>query len=67
MFGPTIYINRIRENLCKNTKILTVKSLVLSNLKYCIKVWGSTNATQLQKVQEVQNFAAKVELGGSQA
>ncbi len=64
MFGITTYINRVRENLCKDARTTAIQALVLSNINYCIKVWGSTNATHLQRVQRAQNFAAKVALGG---
>ena len=37
-----------------------MESLVLSLINYCCKIWGSTNKTQLNKVQKLQNFAARV-------
>ncbi|XP_042862817.1 uncharacterized protein LOC122247550 [Penaeus japonicus] len=40
-------------------------SLNLSYINYAITIWGATNDTQLQRVQKLQNFAAKVALGGA--
>ena len=28
-----------------------------------MRIWGSTNITQIERVQKIQNFAAKVALG----
>ena len=30
-----------------------------------MRIWGSTNITQIERVQKIQNFAAKVALGGA--
>ncbi|KAK7073296.1 hypothetical protein SK128_022737 [Halocaridina rubra] len=32
----------------------------MSLINYCLKVWGCTNKTQLQRIQKLQNFAARV-------
>ena len=42
-----------------------MQSLALSILNYCCKVWGTTTGEQLDRVQKVQNFAAKVAYGGA--
>ena len=34
-------------------------------INYGIKIYGTTNTTELLRVQKTQNFAAKVALGGS--
>lgn len=59
-----IFISRIKESLSKNAGTIAIQSLVLSRINYGIKTWGSTSATQRQRVQKMQNFAAKVTLGG---
>ncbi len=41
-----------------------VQSLVLGQINYCISIWSTTNNTLLQKVQKIQNFAARVSIGG---
>ena len=33
-------------------------------VNYCISIWGTTNTTLLQKVQKIQNFAARITIGG---
>ncbi len=63
-FGTLRYLNRIKDNLSPYARTIAINSLVLSSTNYGIKIWGSTNATRLQQVQNVQNFAAKVALGG---
>ncbi len=45
-------------------RIIVVQSLVLSVINYCIRIWGATNATVIQRAQRLQNFAARVLLGG---
>ncbi|KAK7084119.1 hypothetical protein SK128_004710 [Halocaridina rubra] len=35
----------------------------MSLINYCLKVWGCTNKTQLQRIQKLQNFAARVAVG----
>ncbi len=36
------------------------KKKKLSNIKYGITIWGTTNSTLINKVQKLQNFAIKV-------
>ncbi len=50
--GTLIYINRVRMNFDKETRKIVVQSLVLSQISYCISIWGTTNTTLLQKVQK---------------
>ncbi len=63
LYGTVMYINRIKDNLNKNTRIAVIQSLVLSVISYGIKVWGTTNVTQKQRVQKLQN--SKVASGGA--
>ena len=64
IMGTLIHINRISNNFNKATRVLIIQSLVLSLIRYCISVWGSTTQTLLQNIQKMQNFAAKVATGG---
>ena len=48
-----------------NTRIMLVQSLAISLLNYCLRVWGMTNKTQIERSQKLQNFAAKVAIGGA--
>ena len=63
--GKLMYINRIKDNFDKQSRITVIHSLFLSNIYYGLKVWGTANATNIQHAQKVQNFAAKVALGGT--
>lgn len=60
-----VFINRMKDNFDKPTRKIVVESLVLSLLNYGMSVWGATNITQVERVQKIQNFAAKVALGGA--
>ena len=61
--GTLIYLNRIKDTFETATRIIIVQSLALSLINYCSKVWGLTNATQIERVQKLQNFAARVAVG----
>ncbi len=60
-----MYINRIKHNFNKSSRISVIRSLILSQITYGICMWGTANATQISRVQKIQNFAAKVALGGA--
>ena len=61
--GTLIFINRIKDKLDRDTRVLLVEALALSLLNYCCKIWGSAGKTQIQRVQKLQNFAAKIASG----
>ena len=61
--GTLVYLNHIKNQITTETRIMVVQTLVLSIINYCSNIWGSTNKTQMQKVQKLQNFAARVALG----
>ncbi len=42
-----------------------VQSLALSVIYYCLPIYGSTSNTLLHRVQKLQNFAAKICVGGA--
>ena len=63
--GILMYINRIKDNFDITTRIQVVQSLALSIINYCLKIWGTTNSIHIKKAQKLQNFAAKVALGGA--
>ena len=62
--GTLIYINRISNHLDKSSRIIAVQSLALSIIYYCIMIWGTTGNTHKIKIQRLQNFAARVAVGG---
>ena len=61
--GTLIYLNRIKNCNDRNTRVIIVQALALSIINYCSRIWGCANKTQIQRVQKLQNFAAKVALG----
>jgi len=63
VMGTLVYLNHIKNQITTETRIMVVQTLVLSIINYCSNIWGSTNKTQMQKVQKLQNFAARVALG----
>ena len=58
-----IQINRIKHLLDKETLLLIINSFVFSRLFYCSSVWSNTSATNIHKLQLVQNFPARIILG----
>ncbi len=64
IFSTILYINRIKNNLNRSARVTVMQTLVLSIINYGLKIWGTTNITQTHKIQKLQNFAAKVALGG---
>ena len=59
-----MYISRISDRLDKQTRIIVVETLVLSLIEYCIRIWGTTSDTITSSAQKLQNFAARVAVGG---
>ena len=63
VMGTLIYLNRVKDSFEPSTRKIVVQSLAMSIINYCLKVWGTTNNTQLQRIQKLQNFAARVAIG----
>ncbi len=62
-----MYINRIRELLSIKARTAAVQTLFLSLIthNYGMTVWGTTNKTQLKRIQKnTIFFSAKVPVGG---
>ena len=53
-------INRIKHLLDKNILLNVINALVFSKLYYCSSVWSSTTKKNINKLQNVQNFAARI-------
>ncbi len=62
--GTLMYINRI-QGLSKEARLIAVETLALSHINYGITIWITANIMQLKRVQKLQNFAAKVAIGGA--
>ena len=65
VFATILFINRLKAHFATPTIIIVVQSLVMRILTCGISIWGATNITQNQRIQKLQNFAAKVALGGA--
>ena len=65
IMGTLLFLNRITKRFDQDCRIMIVQSLILSVLNYALKIWGSTNKTNIQRVQRLQNFASKVAVGGA--
>lgn len=65
VIGTLIYLNRVCGRFEEHLRIIIVQSLVLSIINYCSRIWGATNKMQMGRVQKLQNFAAKVAVGGA--
>ena len=63
VMGTLIYLNRLKNYFEPETRLIVVQSLVLSLINYCFIVWGSTTNVCINRVQKLQNFAARVAIG----
>ena len=53
-------INRVKHLLDTKTMVTLIKTLVFSKLFYCSSVWSNTSKKNMDRLQKVQNFAARV-------
>ncbi len=65
VMGTLLFLNRIKDKFEKDTRTMVVQSLALSVINYCLPIYGSTSNTLLHRVQKLQNFAAKICVGGA--
>ena len=59
-----MYVSRIGNTFDCKTRTQIVESIALSVMSYCLIIWENTNDLHLEKVQKIQNFAARVAIGG---
>ena len=52
-------ISRVKH-IFKNELITIINALVFSKLYYCSSVWSNTTMSNVNKLQKVQNFAARI-------
>ena len=64
-FGTLLFLNSLKDNFDKNTRMILIESLVLSIINYCLMIWGNTATYHIQLVQKTQHLVAKVTLGGN--
>ena len=53
-------INRAKYALDRDLLTIVIQSLVFSKMYYCSIVWSNTTASNICKLQAVQNFAARI-------
>ena len=53
------HINRVKHLLDRNTLLNVISALVLA-IYYCSSLWSSTTKKNINKLHNVQNFAARI-------
>ena len=53
-------INRAKHTFDKDLLVTIIKGLVFSKMFYCSSVWSNTSVTNINKLQAIQNFAARI-------
>ena len=53
-------INRVKNSFDRDTLRAIILTLVLSKFYCCSTVWSNTTATNIKKLQAVQNFACRI-------
>ena len=53
-------INSVKHLLDTKTIVTLIKTLVFSKLFYCSSVWSNTSKKNIDRLQKVQNFAARL-------
>ena len=53
-------INRAKHVFDKDLLITIIKILVFSKMFYCSSVWSNTSVTNINKLQAIQNFTARI-------
>ena len=53
-------INRAKNSFDTKTLSEVISSLIISKMVYCSSVWSNTSASNVKKVQSIQNFACKI-------
>ncbi len=64
-FGVLMFINRIKELFSSKVWKIVIQTLVLSIVNYGMTVRGTTNKSQLKRVQKLYNFSAVAVRGRS--
>ena len=62
-FASLCQINRIKHLFDSKSLENVIHALVFSRLFYCSPVWSSTSKENVSRLQNVQNFAARVVTG----
>ncbi len=60
VMGHLLFLNKVKDKFDKDTRKIVVESIALSTASYCLSMYGTNNSTLLRRVQQLQNFAAKI-------
>ena len=63
MKGTLYFLNRNKSNFDEISRKLVIEALVMSSISYCSTVWNGASKLNIQKLQNIQNFASKVAIG----
>ncbi len=63
--GHLLFLNRVKEKFERGTRKTVVEFIALICVNYSLPDYGTTNATLLRRVQQLQNLAAKICIGGA--
>lgn len=58
-------INRVKHIFDQKTLAMIIDSLVMSKINYCSSVWSNTSEGNIDKIQLIQNYAARIISGVS--
>ena len=61
--GSLCQINRVKYLFDRRTLITIIDSLIFGKLLYCSSVWANTTKKNIELLQSVQNFAARIVSG----
>ena len=62
-FGILTGLSHLRHSLPAGVLAILVNSLVLSQVRYCLSVYGNGSQLNMSRIQKILNFAAKVIFG----
>ncbi len=54
VMGHLLFLNRVKDKFESDTRKTVVEFIALSVMNYCLPVYGTTNATLLRRVQQLQ-------------
>lgn len=63
-FRVLMVIYRIKELFSCQARKIVIQTLVLSIIIFGMMIWGTTNKSQLKRVQKLYNLSSKVAVGG---
>ena len=53
-------INRVKNLFDQKTLAMIIDTLVMSKINYCSSIWSNTSEGNIEKIQLVQNYAARI-------